>query len=334
MSDSRSHRQNRSQLQGRFAFVVLFGVLFAALAAVFLILPKWQDRQSVGGTSDNPEVVALAPIDKPTPVATIPPTATPELVVATTTTPASRPSVPTQGPSEEERTYVRAMSDGLVALERRQWQAAEAAFERASRLRPNAPEIADARVRIAAGKRRDTLAAGIQRAVEMEQTEQWREAERTYAKVLALDPTVAAALSGRERSDVRAELDERLEYHARNPGRLSSPAVFEEASSVLEQARAVKLTGARLETQISTLQAVLEEASRPIRVVIESDNLTDVVIYKVGPQGRFERRELDLRPGTYTVVGSRDGYRDVRKRLEVTPKSPHKPLVIQCREAL
>jgi hypothetical protein len=39
---------------------------------------------------------------------------------------------------------------------------------------------------------------------------------------------------------------------------------------------------------------------------------------------------LSLRPGTYTVVGTRDGYQDVRKQFTI--KSGQKParIAIQC----
>jgi hypothetical protein len=61
----------------------------------------------------------------------------------------------------------------------------------------------------------------------------------------------------------------------------------------------------------------VEAAQTPIKIIIESDAFTDVAVYKVGKLGRFESRELSLRPGTYTVVGTRDGYQDIRKKITV-----------------
>jgi len=62
--------------------------------------------------------------------------------------------------------------------------------------------------------------------------------------------------------------------------------------------------------------------------------MTDVVVYRVGRLGAFSRHELNLKPGAYTVVGTRDGYRDVRLRLVVIPGSPPDPLVVRCTERL
>jgi hypothetical protein len=50
--------------------------------------------------------------------------------------------------------------------------------------------------------------------------------------------------------------------------------------------------------------------------------------------GRFSQQILDLRPGTYTVVGSRSGYRDVRRRLTVDPNRPPRPLDVRCEEKI
>jgi hypothetical protein len=50
--------------------------------------------------------------------------------------------------------------------------------------------------------------------------------------------------------------------------------------------------------------------------------------------GAFSRRELTLRPGTYTAVGSRVGFRDVRVQFEVTPGAAMEPVAVVCTEKL
>jgi hypothetical protein len=226
------------------------------------------------------------------------------------------------------------MSDGLAALEDRQWLAAQDAFSRASRLRPDAPEVTDGLARARAGQRRESVADSLRRARGFEENEAWREAEKMYAAVLAIDPESAPALDGAKRTKTRADLDEKLEFHLANPGRLATQTVFDDAASVLEEALETVPSGVRLERQIASLETVLERASTPVAVVLESDASTEVMVYRVGRLGTFMRRELNLKPGAYTVVGSRPGYRDVRLQLVVTPGSPPKPLVIRCTERL
>jgi hypothetical protein len=226
------------------------------------------------------------------------------------------------------------MSDGLAALNDREWEDALAAFDRAAQLRPNAPEVTDGRSRAKAGQRQEALAEGLRRARESEQREAWRDAERAYSSVLAKDPESAAALEGQKVAETRAMLDEKIEYHLAHPGRLSHPEVFADASTVLDEALETVPSGPRLESQIVRLEHLLELASTPVTVVLESDQQTEVTVYRVGRLGTFTRRELDLKPGTYTVVGSRNGYRDVRLQLVVTPGSPPEPLMVRCTDGL
>jgi len=68
-----------------------------------------------------------------------------------------------------------------------------------------------------------------------------------------------------------------------------------------------------------------------VPITIESDNLTDVSVYRVGKLGRFGARDLNLRPGTYVMVGSRDGYRDERLEVVVKPGSEPIRVTLICR---
>ena len=60
-------------------------------------------------------------------------------------------------------------------------------------------------------------------------------------------------------------------------------------------------------------------ATTPIAVHLTSDQLTEVTLYRVGALGAFMSKDVELRPGTYTAIGSRDGYRDVRRTFTVVP---------------
>ena len=41
-----------------------------------------------------------------------------------------------------------------------------------------------------------------------------------------------------------------------------------------------------------------------------------------------------LLPGTYTVVGTRNGYRDVRQSFKILPGEPLGPVVVRCEEKI
>ena len=92
--------------------------------------------------------------------------------------------------------------------------------------------------------------------------------------------------------------------------------------------------GPRLAGQRDELSRLLKRAATPLTVQLVSDNVTDVSIYKVGKLGSFESQQVDLRPGTYVVVGSRPGYRDVRLEFQVGPEIDLQPIVVRCEEPI
>jgi hypothetical protein len=89
-----------------------------------------------------------------------------------------------------------------------------------------------------------------------------------------------------------------------------------------------------LQKQIATLTDWVARADVPVPVAIESDNVTQVTIYRVGDLGAFGQRSLDLVPGSYTLVGTRPGYRDVRRQINVAPGAPLEPIVIRCEDRI
>jgi tetratricopeptide (TPR) repeat protein len=233
-----------------------------------------------------------------------------------------------------EDRFRQAMSAGLAALDRGDHGAARESFRRAADLQPGSALPADGLTRVDAAEKRVAIAGHRSRGAELEAREDWRGAAAEYKAALALEPALKFAQEGSARSLKRADLAERLQYQIDHPDRLSSDAVLEEARDLLEEAAGVEPTGPRHRAQIAGLEEILAVAAISVRVILESDKRTEVVVYKVGRLGTFERHELELRPGTYTVVGTRAGYRDVRKELVVVAGEQPAPLVIRCTERI
>ncbi len=201
-------------------------------------------------------------------------------------------------------------------------------------LSPGSSEVADGLGRAEEGLRLAAISEHRSRAEEFERQEDWSAALREYDAVFGLDPTIRFAREGKARAEVRSQLAERLEDHIAHPDRLSNDEVLESAERLLSDARSVEPSGPVLRRQIDSMTKLLAVATTPIRVELVSDNLTEVTVYRVGRLGRFTQQVLDLRPGTYTVVGSRAGYRDVRHRLTVSPSQSSKPVEVRCVEEI
>ena len=239
-----------------------------------------------------------------------------------------------QGPDPTAEAFAEAMSRGLAAFDSGDFEVAQKAFEEALLLVPGSAEAADG---VARSERALSLAAirrHREKAEAFEKEDRWREAEAEYKAALALDSSLRFAREGESRASDRARLAEQMSYHIDHPQRMVDDQVLEEARQVLAEADALDSLTPGLQKQRLTLQQVVEVASTPVQVVLQSDNSTEVVVYRVGRLGRFDRRELELRPGTYTVVGTRDGYRDVRRQLRVEAGGQSQPLTVRCEEKI
>ncbi|MBA3564689.1 MAG: hypothetical protein H0W33_11915 [Gammaproteobacteria bacterium] len=226
------------------------------------------------------------------------------------------------------------MSAGFAALQREDYAGARTAFTQARRLAPSAPGPADGLAQVDLNIRLGQIARHREQAMALEAEERWREAADEYEAALALDADLAFAQAGLRRSLARTDLSERLEFYLSSPERLSSENVHANARALVQQLSLMPARGPRLEQQITRLGELLTLAVTPVRVRLESDNQTQVVMHKVGTLGAFESRELELRPGTYTVVGSCAGYRDVRREVEVAAGDSPAPVVVRCEDKI
>jgi hypothetical protein len=67
---------------------------------------------------------------------------------------------------------------------------------------------------------------------------------------------------------------------------------------------------------------------------LESDNATQVAIPEIGSFGTFSRRDIQLKPGRYTVIGTRAGYRDVRREFTITAGEDVQTISVRCVEPI
>ncbi|HLS80302.1 MAG TPA: serine/threonine-protein kinase [Steroidobacter sp.] len=230
--------------------------------------------------------------------------------------------------------FASAMARGYAAMANADYASARSAFEAARGLRPQAPEIAQALAQIEQEQRTETIAAKLREAQELEGRERWVEALREYRAVLELDSTIVAANQGVQRASPRAALHEEIELYLTQPERLFSKPVRAAAAETIERARSVPDRGPVLQRQIAKLEEWVARAGQPVQVALRSDNLTHVTVYRVGELGAFGERSLTLEPGRYTIVGTRPGYRDVRRQIDVAPGAALEPVVIRCEDRI
>jgi len=222
------------------------------------------------------------------------------------------------------------LSDGFAAINSGQLDRARSALNRVLALDANHPVAAGALQQVSAQGDVDRIRAGEDRGMAAEAREDWTGAIKAYEAVLAIDGTIEFAKTGLSRAKAHARATELLGKIRAAPEKLSSPTLYQEAQTIVAEARALSPGGPRLTEHINAVGELVRTFSEPVNVTLTSDGATAVILSTVGPLGTFANKTVSLRPGEYTVVGSQKGCRDIRETIVVKPDM--QPVSVRCTE--
>ena len=229
-----------------------------------------------------------------------------------------------------EQTFRRHMSQGFAALDNNEFEQAREAFRQAGTIYPGNAAVSQALAQVDNRASRLSVSQSVARAADLEAREEWSGAVTVYESLLQDDPTLTEARARLIPARVRADLDARLEQYLADPLLLSNAEVHRAASQTLDDARGIGRPGTRLSDQVARLEVALERSLMPVDVVLRSDNLTHVTLFRVAELGLFEQTSVRLRPGRYVAAGTRQGYRDVRVEFTITGEPQSEPIVVRC----
>ena len=192
-----------------------------------------------------------------------------------------QPSRDSRGSSRRrpDRHSPAAMSQGLGALAAGNLDEAGAAFERAGRIRPGAPEVQDGLAQVARARGDAGITTHLAAAERAEREERWQTALEAYRQALAIDPNLLAAQEGAERAEPRAAIEAQLNGYAARPERLFSTEVRAAARATLHQARSINPAGPVLRGQIDKVDStggVCGSASRRLPQLRQPDRRYDL----------------------------------------------------------
>ncbi|MEO0995991.1 MAG: protein kinase [Pseudomonadota bacterium] len=233
-----------------------------------------------------------------------------------------------------EQGFRQLMSDGFAALDDGRYDAARALFRQARAAKPGSAEPADGLLQVDQAARLAAIGRLEQAARSAETAEDWQAAANAYSDMLKQDENLAVAREGLARARSRIALDRQLESYLGDPDQLADESEMAAAAGLLTRLARIDAPGPRLTRQKEELSRVLKRAAQPVTVELRSDGVTEVAVFKVGRLGRFEAMTLELRPGVYTAVGTRAGYKDVRLEFRVAPEQPEQPVIVQSEEPI
>lgn len=230
-----------------------------------------------------------------------------------------------------DRQYRQAMSEGLEAYAKADYARSRKYLLKAKSLKPGTREPREALAKVDQTVLAIRVKTLNQNGQSAEQIENWPAAGRHYAKVLELDPGNEFAKRGRERTLKYDRIYKELQRILNQPNALTSSKNIENAATLVSEGQKLESRGPVFKRALEQVEQKVVAARRPVRLTITSDNQTQVDVYRIGRLGRFSRKELDLKPGVYTVVGYRDGYQDVRQQVVIDPGQENLRVTIICK---
>jgi len=234
----------------------------------------------------------------------------------------------------EAEQFQQLMSSGFTAFNSNDYERARSLFLRAQSFRPDSHEVKDALAQVDAAILLSRIEDLQKKALAAESSEDWKQSLASYQAVLKIDNSIHFAIQGKERSMKRSQLEKRMNYYLEKPSVLESDYYLKKAIELVKEAEKIEPKGPSFNDQLKRLDKLVKSAQIPVQVTIESDSMTEVVIYKVSKLGRFYMRELSLRPGTYTILGTRNGFKDVRQKISVKAGQDPIRITLKCGEKI
>jgi len=235
---------------------------------------------------------------------------------------------------QQDVSFRDAMSRALTALSNGQLSATDKDLDEAAQLRPQDPAMLAARQRVKEMHKIQKLKDLQNKADNNIRAEDWEDVIKIYNKAIQIDNKVGFATIGLPEAKKRFQLDRSLKSSIANPERLQDEGPLREARQILKNAQRIENPGEILQSQIRTLSAQIQNAMTTVNVVFHSDNETEIEIYHIGRFRPFLQKPITLKPGTYTVVGRKPGFKDVRLAIKITAEMKMPVFVIRCEEPI
>ncbi|GMM72602.1 hypothetical protein MTsDn5_25540 [Alteromonas gracilis] len=231
-----------------------------------------------------------------------------------------------------ENRFNTLLASANKAIEARDFTTATQRINEAKSLKSSSSELD-----IISKKLASLIAGSEQQKIESQVTlfanaDEWKTVQMLASKGLTSFSASPTLLQAKQDADGILNASKRLEAYQQRPERLSDNNVRNLAQQDIEKARNYASKSAKLLTQITALEGIVDKINHPRPVTITSDNDTYIKVLGVGVVGEIKRKTIQLKPGTYRVEGSREGYRSTIKEIVVSPSDNNPSVHIVCTE--
>jgi hypothetical protein len=230
--------------------------------------------------------------------------------------------------------FEKALAEGLKALTNGNGDAAVELLGKATAIMPADEQARSALVEARELQRRQNVERLISTGQQALENSQWEPARIAFQEALDYEPSSQDSQRGLAEANEQIAREEQLKQLLHEAEIFERNGEFDKALIVLREGHQLADPAGVVSEKIGLLEGILEEQSKPQTVKIISDGQTDIEIHKVGKFNPARQLELDLRPGEYTIIGSRLMYRDVRYTLNIEVGEQTESLEVICRDKL
>ena len=231
----------------------------------------------------------------------------------------------------QETSFNSSITAAYESIEAKEWFIAEQVLESALLMRPNSTVAQELLAEVSENKRLDQVDELVKKIADAMNTERWEDVLVNVEEVEKLDVNEEYdfTIVVEEIDEFLALEAELIEYEdfdfsdLNDRKRQDIQLLLDKTSHLTEFDRTQSIRQA--------LQDTFIRYSTPVEVTINSDNRTKLRIRPGKEIGSFRSKTLEVLPGTYEIVGTRRGFKQVTQKLEVTPDSEPIEIKVECR---
>ena len=231
----------------------------------------------------------------------------------------------------QDSSFNSSMTAAYESIEAKEWFIAEQVLESALLIRPNSTVAKELLEEVSENMRLDQVDELVQKMADAMSTERWEDVLVNIEEVEKLDVNEEYdfAIVVEDVGELLALEAELIEYKDFDFNSLND-SKRQDIQLLLDKTDHLNDFD-RTQPIRQFLQDTFTLYSTPVEVTIRSDNRTKLRIRPGKEIGSFRAKTLEVLPGTYEIVGTRKGFKQVTHKLEVKPDSESIEIKVECR---
>ncbi len=232
----------------------------------------------------------------------------------------------------KEQSFAQYIANGVADVDRRDLDSARNNLAASERLYPNRSELGILAEKVATlGKDIETEYM-LSKAQKAGQADSWQDALAFFGKARSIQPENKSAIDGYMLAQAITAAHAALSGYLETPDRLSSPNVAKLAKKAVSQARTVSNLSPSVMSMVENLELTLTLYQTKVAVRVFSDGQTAIAVRGIGRIGKVMRKTIELKPGSYSFEGKREGYKSVLIQVKVPPGTQEVEVSVICNE--